>query len=90
MNAPAASIASDFHSTGSRRNANWTRALGEGELTFLADGVFDWRPVVRHLSRHGRSVCLSVEHVDHGVRHDPWETARRDGPFLLTLKQGED
>lgn len=66
---------------------NWTRALGEGELTFLADGVFDWRPVVRHLSRHGRSVCLSVEHVDHGGRHDPWETALRDGPFLQTLKQ---
>ena len=65
---------------------NWTRGLDDGELTFLADGVFDWRPVVRHLVQHGRSVCLSVEHVDHGGRHDPWETARRDGQFLQTLK----
>lgn len=66
---------------------NWTRGLDDGDLTFLADGVFDWRPVVRHLIDHGRSVCLSVEHVNHGGRHDPWETARRDGVFLQALKQ---
>ena len=66
---------------------NWTRGLGDGDLTFLADGVFDWQPVVRHLLKAGRSVCLSVEHANHGGRHDPWETARRDGQFLRTLKR---
>lgn len=66
---------------------NWTRGVGEGELTFLAEGAFDWRPVVRHLIQQGRSICLSVEHTDHGGRHDPWETARRDGPFLQTLRR---
>lgn len=66
---------------------NWTRGLGDGELTFLAEGAFDWRPVVQQLLKHGRSVCLSVEHVNHGGRHDPWETARRDGQFLQTLRR---
>ena len=66
---------------------NWTRGLGEGDLTFLAEGAFDWRPVLRHLLAHGRSVCLSLEHINHGGRHNPWETVRRDGPFLQQLRR---
>jgi sugar phosphate isomerase/epimerase len=66
---------------------NWTEGLGEGVLTFLEEGAFDWLPVVREMVRRDRSVCLSVEHADHHGRHDPWETARRDGPFLQKLRQ---
>jgi sugar phosphate isomerase/epimerase len=67
---------------------NWTEALGIGDLTFLEEGAFDWEPVVRELVRQlGRSVCLSVEHADHGRRHDPWQTAARDGAYLQSLKR---
>jgi sugar phosphate isomerase/epimerase len=67
---------------------NWTIALGEGQLTFLNAGKFAWEPVVSHLVRDlHRDVCLSVEHADHGRLHDPWETARRDGPFLRRLRE---
>ncbi len=66
---------------------NWTKGLGEGDLTFLGEGAFDWEPVVRALSDNGRaSLTLSVEHVDHGQRHDPWETARHDGIYLNQLR----
>jgi sugar phosphate isomerase/epimerase len=66
---------------------NWTQDLGKGDLTFLGEGAFDWEPVVRALSRNGReSLTLSVEHADHGQRHDPWETARRDGIYLNALR----
>jgi sugar phosphate isomerase/epimerase len=66
---------------------NWENGLDNGPLTFLAEGAFDWKPVVRYLLGAGRSVCLSVEHTDHGKRHDSWETARRDGPFLCDLRK---
>ncbi|SDT94383.1 Sugar phosphate isomerase/epimerase [Verrucomicrobium sp. GAS474] len=67
---------------------NWTTGLGEGELTFLDEGGFDWEPVVRAIVERGRgdSLTLSVEHAGHGGRHDPWETARRDGAFLRELR----
>jgi sugar phosphate isomerase/epimerase len=66
---------------------NWTKGLGEGDLTFLGEGAFDWKPVVSRLAKNGRdSLTLSVEHVDHGGRHDPWETARRDGLYLNELR----
>lgn len=66
---------------------NWERGLDDGPLTFLAEGAFDWLPVVGHLVSANRRVCLSVEHVDHNGRHDPWETARYDGPFLQDLRR---
>jgi len=67
---------------------NWTGGMGVGELTYLSEGAFDWLPVVRYLVLDlGRSVCLSIEHASHGGRHDPWETARRDGPFLRELRR---
>jgi len=77
---------------------NWTLGLGEGDLTFLDDGAFDWKPVVDTLKASGRaSLTLSVEHPDHNRRHDPWETARRDGLYLnrlrsmlLEMKEGPD
>jgi sugar phosphate isomerase/epimerase len=66
---------------------NWTAGLGEGDMTFLGEGVFDWKPVVRALNGNRRnSLTLSVEHTDHGNRHDSWETARRDGPYLNQLR----
>lgn len=66
---------------------NWTRGLGEGDLTFLEEGAFDWSILVRALSTNGcKSLTLSVEHPDHSKRHDPWETARRDGPYLNQLR----
>lgn len=64
---------------------NWEKGLGSGDLTFLAAGAFDWVPVLRCLQNSGRSLCLSVEHSEHGGRHDPWETARVDGPFIRDL-----
>ena len=63
---------------------NWTQGLGKGSLTFLGEGAFDWRLVLRRLER---PVCLSVEHASHGELHDPWETARRDGPYLQALRR---
>ena len=66
---------------------NWEDGLDQGKLTFLAEGAFDWRPVFDHLSKLNRTVCLSVEHGDHGGRHDPWETARRDGPWLCGMRR---
>lgn len=67
---------------------NWTKALGQGDLTFLDAGVFDWRPVVYRLCvEEKRHVCLSVEHPAHTGQDDPWETARRDGPFLQKLRE---
>jgi sugar phosphate isomerase/epimerase len=66
---------------------NYTEALGQGDLTFLGEGAFDWEPVVRALGLNGRpTLTLSVEHVDHGGRHDPWETAKRDGKYLNELR----
>jgi sugar phosphate isomerase/epimerase len=66
---------------------NWTRGLGDGDLTFLEEGAFDWEPVVRARAGNGRhSLTLSVEHPDHGGRHDPRETARRDGRYLNQLR----
>lgn len=66
---------------------NWEGPIGEGPITYLGEGTFDWEPVVRHLLQAGKSVCLSVEHVDHGGRHDPWEVASRDGAYLNDLRQ---
>lgn len=66
---------------------NWTEGVGRGDLTYLEEGVFDWLPVVgRVAGEEGRDLCLSVEHPDHHGRHDPWETARRDGSYLQKLK----
>ena len=62
---------------------NWTGGFGRGELTYLCEGLFDWEPVLKTLQE--RPLCVSVEHADHGGLHDPWETARRDGPFLCKL-----
>jgi len=67
---------------------NWTQGLQKGDLTFLAEGAFDWKPVIRGLADNGRdSLTLSVEHPDHGGRHDPWETAQRDGIYLNQLRR---
>lgn len=67
---------------------NWTEGLGEGTMTFLEAGAFDWEPVVRTLLEKGRDgLVLSVEHANHGGHDDPWETAHRDGPYLRRLRE---
>ncbi len=66
---------------------NWTIGLGEGDLTFLGEGAFDWKLAVNALKDNGRdTLTLSVEHVDHNKRHDPWEVAQRDGIYLNQLR----
>ena len=65
---------------------NWEKALGEGDMTFLDAGVFDWRPVIAAiLQQTPVNLTLSVEHPTHNGRHDSWETAQRDGRFLRLL-----
>jgi len=55
---------------------NWTEGLGQGELTNLADGAFDWEPMVTELVvGMNRHVTLSVEHANHSKGDDPRETA---------------
>ena len=67
---------------------NWPQKMGEPVITWLGEGVFDWSQVVHRLCvEKGRRVCLSVEHADHYGRHDAWETARKDGPYLQALKK---
>jgi len=65
---------------------NWTSEPEVSPLTYLCEGSFDWRPVLRALAVYGRRITLSIEHANHGGRHDPWETARRDGPWLASLR----
>jgi len=67
---------------------NWSESLGCGPLTFLGDGVFDWPHVLETLvHQYHRSLCLSVEHPDHGGVDDLWETALRDGKTLQTWRE---
>ncbi len=62
---------------------NWTEGLGRGEQTYLGEGAFDWLPVINRLvGDFERSLCLSVEHPDHGGKSTLRETARRDGATL--------
>lgn len=66
---------------------NWRRGFGEGDLTFLASGAFDWTPCLRAIVPVCRpDLCLSVEHAHHEGQDDPWETAALDGPFLQSLR----
>ncbi len=66
---------------------NWTLGLGLGDMTFLGEGVFDWIPAVEALRQKGaKSLCLSVEHPNHGGGTDPLETAKRDGITLRNWK----
>jgi sugar phosphate isomerase/epimerase len=68
---------------------NWPDRIGQNKITFLADGIFDWKPVLQKLCHeYQRHICVSVEHSDHFGVDDPWETARRDGLFLQQLKKG--
>ena len=67
---------------------NWLGEIGASPLTFLGNGTFDWTPVIRSvLEQNSGSLCLSVEHVDHGGRDDPWTTAERDGLYLNELRK---
>ena len=64
---------------------NWTEGLGRGALTGVGQGVFDWRPVLVALAALGSHPVLSLEHLDHGGRDDPWVTAATDAPVLKRL-----
>ena len=66
---------------------NWTDGFGVGDMTNLADGAFNWQPLVTELvGGMGRHVTLSVEHADHGRGDDPRATAIADGPYLNALR----
>jgi sugar phosphate isomerase/epimerase len=67
---------------------NWIGPMVLENSTFLSAGEFDWEPALRRLARDwGRRVCVSLEHSTHCRKHDSWETAERDGPFLRALRQ---
>jgi sugar phosphate isomerase/epimerase len=69
---------------------NWYGEPGDfgQSLTSLSEGSFDWQPVLTELvNKMGRRVCVSIEHLTHGGRDDPWRTAVRDGPFLTKLRK---
>ena len=65
---------------------NWLGGFNVGGLTYLRDGVIDWESILRRLVALGRRPCLSLEHLSHDGIHDPWETIRRDGPWLHALR----
>lgn len=67
---------------------NWKEGLGRGEQTYLGEGSFDWLPVINRLvNNFDRSICLSVEHPDHGGKSTLRETALRDGITLRHLRR---
>jgi sugar phosphate isomerase/epimerase len=70
---------------------NWTSGFGEGELTFLDSGAFDWQPIIDRLVKtYKRHVTLSLEHITHAGNDDPWQTAARDIHALRRLRSSLD
>jgi len=68
---------------------NWTKGFGEGDITFLDSGAFDWQPVIDTLvKKYKRHVTLSLEHITHASKDDPWETAARDIHALTRIRMG--
>jgi len=65
---------------------DWEGVIGHSPLTFLGSGTFPWEEALRALIPLAGNLTCSVEHLDHGNRHDPWETVRRDGPWLQGLR----
>lgn len=65
---------------------NWSDGFNRGPLTYLCEGVIDWEPILNRLAALGRRPCLSLEHPSHDGMHDPWETVRRDAPWLRALR----
>ena len=66
---------------------NWVGEMGKTPLTFIGSGTFDWTPVIRKVFAASGKLCLSVEHVTHGGRDDPWMVAERDGKYLNKLRE---
>ncbi len=65
---------------------NWAAGFGIATYTYLSAPGCDWYPLLGDLvHRQGRSLCLSVEHADHG--EGPWKTAELDGPYLVELRR---
>jgi 3-dehydroshikimate dehydratase len=65
---------------------DWEGSIGDGPLTFLGAGCFPWEEALRTLIPLTGDLTCSIEHLDHGGRHDPWETVERDGPWLNALR----
>jgi sugar phosphate isomerase/epimerase len=67
---------------------NWVGEMGTSEITFLDQGTFDWETVLKRvIPQSPGAFCVSVEHVDHGGRDDPWTVAERDGRYLNKLRK---
>ncbi len=70
---------------------NWVGIPDESDLTFLDNGTFDWYPVVDLLvTKYGRRLTLSPEHITHGNIDDAWVTAARDVEYLRKLRTFAD
>ncbi|HEY3332688.1 MAG TPA: sugar phosphate isomerase/epimerase family protein [Capsulimonadaceae bacterium] len=70
---------------------NWIGDPALGNITFLAEGSFDWKPVVIRLVQGlGRRLTLSPEHITHNNHDDAWETAERDITYLKALREAAD
>lgn len=66
---------------------NWPGRLGGTEITWLDSGVLDYETFLGKLLTYGFDGYVSVEHVDHHGKHDPWVTASVDGRYLARLKR---
>lgn len=65
---------------------DYESATGHGPMTFLGQGAFPIAAALTRVAAYGRDLTWSIEHADHGGCHDPWEAARRDGPWLAALR----
>jgi sugar phosphate isomerase/epimerase len=65
---------------------NWLGRVGGTELTWLDSGLLDYEEFLPKLLAYGYNGYISVEHVDHTGKHDPWVTASVDGRYLGALK----
>ncbi len=66
---------------------NWVGRLGGTEINWLDSGLLDYEAFLSKLLAYGYDGYVSVEHVDHHGKHDPWVTASVDGRFLTRLKE---
>ena len=65
---------------------NWVGRIGGTELTWLDSGLLDYEQFLGKLLAYGYDGFISVEHVDHIGKCDPWVTASVDGRYLKGLK----
>ncbi len=65
-----------------KEGGNWG---GAGDLTFLAEGAYDFKEFVSVLKSEGFDGYISVEHPTHGRKHSPLETAGKEITYLKKI-----